>query len=927
MTFLVVLVGLFVLAYLVIGLVIARRPLIGRIAFREASRRPSQTAVLVLGLMVAGASIFSIQVIFDTMYATQRAQVIQLWGRDDVEVSGGGAYFEPGLAQRLSTETASCSCVGALQNAVITTGSVVDLNRAVGKPNVQITGLDLAAEQRFGSFVLADGKTTLGDELNSGGVFLTQPLADALGAQTGDQLRVLSGGPSSHDVSVAGIVRREGAGAYGFDRSMFASLPTAQLLAGTSGVNLIRVSALGDGDAEVNSGRVAAQALRGLLTTDAASLQVLEVKRATLDLLVQSTQSGRPFATFFGVLVALAATALVANLAVMLSEERRPRLAVLRAMGLTRTGLVQLSVTEGAIYSLLGAIAGLPAGLLFAFVILHGPGGPPTGNVPLEFSVQIDSLVGAVAAAALMNLVTVFLASLRTTGMAISSAIRDLPEAGANKHPSRKLVAFNSIVTLAALASIVSGHPWLTLLGGALLMAGLAGLAQGRASDRVRYSLAGAGSAAWAILDFQFGPVDNGPSTFAFALIITVLALSVLVATNLTILDRVVGLAGRVSAGLRATLRPAMAYSSRRPLRSGLVIAAFSIIMAMLILAQGLESAVNGNYQLYSGGWDVQAVVAGTDQLSVPTALQSEVARQEVLPSRTFLGPVKWVYAPSDFRGTVDWHLEPVTVFGLSQAQLDTGMGYGNPGAWTAIGHDPNLVASVDPVGSIVSLATNHGTLSLRVAAQFPATSGNGTNSIVPGLIASRATLNLLADSAPGAMLLASAAPGQDAAALARDLQHATLPEGADVITTRALLAEDAASSNGIVNFIILLMRVGLLVGVSSLGAVALRAVVERRRSIGMLRAVGYQPARVLVGLLVESAAVATAGLVVGVAAAYALGGVFNKVLANGAGFSPDLGSIALTVGLVYFAVLLVTLLPALRAARLQPADALRTVG
>ncbi len=927
MSFLAVLLGLFVLAYLAIGVVVVRRPLIGRIAFREASRRPSQTAVLVLGLMVAGASIFSIQVIFDTMYATQRAQVMQLWGRDDVEISSGGAYFETGLAQRLTTDSASCSCVVALQNAVITRGSVVDLNRAVGKPNVQITGLDLAAEQRFGSFVLAGGHSAQGDELNSGGVFLTQPLADALGAQTGDQLRVLSGAPSSHDVTVAGIVRREGVGAYGFDRSMFASLPTAQLLAGAGGANLIRVSALGDGDAEVNSGRAAAKALRGLLATDAANLQVLEVKRATLDLLVQSTQSGRPFATFFGVLVALAATALVANLAVMLSEERRPRLAVLRAMGLTRTGLVQLSVTEGAIYSLLGAIAGLPAGLLFAFVILHGPGGPPTGNVPLEFSVQIDSLVGAVAAAALMNLATVFLASLRTTGMAISSALRDLPETRAGRHPSRKLVAFNSIVTLAAVASIVSGHPWLTLLGGALLMAGLAGLAQGRVSDRARYSLAGAGSAAWAILDFQFGPVENRPSTFAFALIITVLALSVLVATNLTILDRVVGLAGRVSAGLRATLRPAMAYSSRRPLRSGLVIAAFSIIMAMLILAQGLESAVNGNYQLYSGGWDVQAVVAGTDQLSVPTALQPEVARDEVLLSRTFLGPVKWVYAPSDFRGTVDWHLEPVTVFGLSQAQLDTGMGYGKPGAWTAIGHDSNLVASVEPVGSVVSLATNHGTLSLRVAAQFPSTSGNGTNSIVPGLIASRATLSLLADSAPGAMLLASAAPGQDAAALARDLQHATLSEGADVITTRALLAEDAAGSNGIVNFIILLMRVGLLVGVSSLGAVALRAVVERRRSIGMLRAVGYQPARVLVGLLVESAAVATAGLVVGVAAAYALGGVFNKVLANGAGFSPDLGSIALTMGLVYLAVLMVTLLPALRAARLRPADALRTVG
>jgi putative ABC transport system permease protein len=924
MSFLAVLVGLFVLAYLMVGLVVARRPLIGRIAFREASRRPGQTAVLVLGLMVAGASIFSIQVIFDTMYSTQRAQLMQSWGRDDVEVSGGGASFDSDLAQRLANDPASCACIAALQNAVTTGGSVVDLNREVGKPNVQITGLDLTAEQRFGAFVLSGGIATLGDELNSGGVFLTQPLAETLGARTGDQLRVFSAA-STHDVTVAGIVRREGAGAYGFDRSMFTSLSTAQMLAGIKGVNLIRVSARGDGDSEVATGRAVAQSLRGLLATDGLSLQVLEGKRATLDLLVKSTQSGRPFATFFGVLVALAATALVANLAVMLSEERRPRLAVLRAMGLTRIGLIQLSTTEGAIYSLLGAIAGLPAGLAFAWVIFHGPS--PQGSGPLVFSVDIESLVGAVAAAALMNLATVFLASLRTNGMAISSAIRDLPEPAASKRPSKKLLVFNAIVTVAGLASMVWGHPWMVLLGGALVIGGVAGFIQGRVSDRVRYSAASIGAAAWAVLDLDYGPHDSGPGPFAFALVISVMALSVLVATNLTILDFIVGLAGRVSAGLRATLRPAMAYSSRRPLRSGLVIAAFSIVMAMLILAQGLLNAETTNYQLNSGGWDVQAVVAGTDKLTMPADLKPTVARQEEFPSRTFLGPVKWVYPASDFRGTTDWQPSSLTVFGLSQAQIDSGLGFANPGDWAALSRDPNLVASPEPVGSLVFLATGHGTLSFRVAAQFHATTGTSTNSIVPGLIASRATLDLLTNTAPGALMLLAAAPGQDAGALARDLQRATLSEGADVITTRSLLAEDIANSYGIVNFIVLLMRIGLLVGVASLGAVALRAVIERRRSIGMLRAVGYQPARVLAGLLVETVAVATAGLAVGVAAAYALGGTFNQALAGGLAFSPDLGSIALTVGLVYLAVVLVTFLPALRAARLRPADALRTVG
>jgi putative ABC transport system permease protein len=138
---------------------------------------------------------------------------------------------------------------------------------------------------------------------------------------------------------------------------------------------------------------------------------------------------------------------------------------------------------------------------------------------------------------------------------------------------------------------------------------------------------------------------------------------------------------------------------------------------------------------------------------------------------------------------------------------------------------------------------------------------------------------------------------------------------------------DSAASDAGPVSFLLLLMRVGLLVGIASLGAVALRAVVERRRSIGMLRAIGYQPAQVLTGMLVETATVATAGLAVGLLVAYALGSTLITTVSGGQKFDPDLGNIVLTIGLVYAAVLLVTLLPALRAAGLRPAEALRVMG
>lgn len=925
MSFLTVLIGLFVLAYIATSAVVLRRPLIGRIAYREAGRRPAQTAVLILGLMIAGAAIFSIQVIEDTMYETFRAHALQSWGRDDIEISAGGGYFDPAVAQR-----AACSCVAAIQNAVITAGSVVNLDREVGKANVQITGLDLTAEQRFGPFVLAGGRSTFGDELTSGGVFLTQPLADALQAQAGDHLRVIAGGPASHDVIVAGIVLREAAGAYGFDDSMFASIATAQMLASVDGVNLIRVSARGDGDAEVSNGQAAAPVLRGLLQGSGETLRVLEVKRSALDIVLQTSDQGRPFVSSFGVIIALAATALVVNLAVMLSEERRPRLAVLRALGLTRTGLVQLSTTEGAIYSLLGAIAGLPAGLALAFVI-YKQGFGTSG--PQVFSVHVASLLAAVASAALINLVTVFIVALRTNGMTISSAIRDLPEPRFPRRQSRPRLAFLAVAALAGLALMVALNGALAILGGGLIIAAATGLIQGRLTDRLRYSAGAAAAVAWAGVDFQVAAARDvsNPAPFASALIVLVVAFSVLVAANLSVLERAVSLVGRLSAGSRATLRPAIAYSSRRPMRSGLVIAAFAIVMGMLILAQSLVTAQGINYRAQAGGWDVQAVVAGTDVLSVPASLQSEVGSQTELPSRTFLGPSKWVFSATDFRPAQNWHQQPITVFGVSPQQLETGMGFVSPSAsaasWKAIAHDPTLVASTVSVGSVIYMATDQGTVSFKVAAQVPSTNTSAYSSVLPGLIASSGALQRLGKSAPGAMLLLTAAPGVSPETLSRDLQRATLSAGVDVSTTKALLDHDAAVSRSFGDFIILLMRIGLLVGITSLGAVALRAVVERRRSIGMLRAIGYQPAQVLVGLLAETAALATAGLAVGLGVAYVLGGAWITRLANGAQFQPDIGSAALTTALVYAAVLLVTLLPALRASQLRPAEALRATG
>jgi len=226
----------------------------------------------------------------------------------------------------------------------------------------------------------------------------------------------------------------------------------------------------------------------------------------------------------------------------------------------------------------------------------------------------------------------------------------------------------------------------------------------------------------------------------------------------------------------------------------------------------------------------------------------------------------------------------------------------------------------------VAYLATGQGVVRFRVVAQLPSPGGSAPG-LLPGLVGSQAALVSLVGSPPGATLLLKTAGGAAPRALAHDLQRAVLAEGADATPTLQLLRAQYDANLGAQPFLVGMMRVGLLVGILGLGAVALRAVIERRRAIGVLRAVGFLRLQVLAGMLIETALIATVGLVVGIAVALGLGGPLLTSLSPKSQFILDYGDISLTVGVVYAAVLLVTFLPALRAARLRPAEALRGVG
>lgn len=118
---------------------------------------------------------------------------------------------------------------------------------------------------------------------------------------------------------------------------------------------------------------------------------------------------------------------------------------------------------------------------------------------------------------------------------------------------------------------------------------------------------------------------------------------------------------------------------------------------------------------------------------------------------------------------------------------------------------------------------------------------------------------------------------------------------------------------------------IGLVAGLAALGVIALRAVVERRQQIGVLRAIGFQARLVGFELLLEMGFIALLGLGLGTALALGLAwrlfaeGTFGEI-----SMYIPLGTILPMLIGAFVASLILTYFPARQAARTTIAEALR---
>ncbi len=172
-------------------------------------------------------------------------------------------------------------------------------------------------------------------------------------------------------------------------------------------------------------------------------------------------------------------------------------------------------------------------------------------------------------------------------------------------------------------------------------------------------------------------------------------------------------------------------------------------------------------------------------------------------------------------------------------------------------------------------------------------------------------------------------APGVDPEDTATRLESAFLESGLEAQSIRDVVDEILAGQLVFNRLIQGFMALGLVVGVAALGVISARAVVERRQQIGVMRAIGFRRPMVQLAFLLESSFVALTSIVVGTALGLVLSwNIIDDQRQQASWEDLELyvpwGNLLVIFAVVYAVAVAATLAPAIRASRVQPAEALR---
>lgn len=943
--------------------VLVRKPVLRRLAFRNASRRPRETILILLGALLGTAIITGSAIVGDTLGSSiRRSAYTQLGPIDevvrtaDVEQRDQVRAALAGLPDAEVDGVLSITTVGA---AVATSGP-----DRKAEPNARLVETDFVEARAFGDD--PDSTGISGPTPVAGQAVIGADLARTLDVGPGDQVVVFAY-QQERAFTIERVVPRRGVAGLNFgfgSRSPNLFLPpgtisslAASAATGAPPNSMVAVSNTGGVIDGAERSDVVIKEIEAAIKGITA--QPMDTKRRLLEAADRQGEEFTQLFTSIGFFSVIAGILLLVSIFVMLAEERKTELGMLRAVGLKRAGLVGTFSLEGWLYSLgsagLGTVAGLGVGRAIVFVTSKIFADDNGGfGLELQYAASLESIRSGFLIGFTMSLVTVVVTSLWISRLNVIRAIRDLP----NPTVTTQRIVWT---ILGALAVVVVGLPMTinglknidpasVLIGPAIIGLGLGPVLRRLLPKRLANSLSSGFVLLWAIFAFDIaGEAFNNPDISLFVVDGVLLTVSAvfLIAQHQEFVGRVVR---RVGGGARnMSLRLGLAYPLARAFRTSIILMTFALVMFTLtsitLFSGVFSSQIDTFTRDVSGGFDLQ--MSSNESNPVPVdQVRSIDGVTRVAALRTVGAQFRIPDAEKDNQREFSyWGLGGIDasfVEGGPPALEERGPGHSDDrAAYAAVVADPSLVIVSDfflqegggpPEGGVkigdtveVRDPETGTTRSLTVAALSRPSFGDGPASAL-AYMGQAGVESLVGDRAVPNLLYVATAPGVDAQDLAERLNGQFLANGGDAASFRTMVGQGLSQQQAFFRLMQGYLSLGLVVGVAGLGVVMIRAVRERRREIGVLRALGFDVKQVRRAFIAESTFVALEGILIG--AALALISTWRLInsgaFGEGLSFSVPVGQVVVVVTLAFVATLVATAAPAQQASRIKPAVALR---
>ncbi|HYJ68811.1 MAG TPA: FtsX-like permease family protein [Nocardioidaceae bacterium] len=953
---------------------LVRRPVLRRLALRQIRRRPTEAILVVVGSLLGTALIVGSMVVGDSLDRSVRQSAYDVLGPIDETVRSGSLTVGYAAAERLAPLADDPRVDGLLTVRGDQSAAVhPEADQLQTEPRALVWELDFDAAGEFGG---SEGSGLDVPEPGPNEVVVNDNLAESLDATVGDEISFAFYG-QPQQFTVVDVVPAEGLAGMGvgaaINRNAFfpeGTLVNAAEAVGREPMTTTLVSNAGDvesGEELTDEVEAAIHQELGELADSGAVVsapkhEVLEAARETGAILGSLFLFIASFSIIAGVL-------LLVNIFVMLTEERKGQLGILRAIGMRRRRVSAEFTIEGALYGAIAAVVGAGLGLLVGRVVvilavnvLNG-WNPENNQLTIVYDVRTASLVNGICAGFLIAFLAVALTSVRIARTNIIAAIRNL-EPTRRRHGQRRLTILSAILTAAFVAA-----SWPAILdassqgAGTYLFPALAAvsaipllrLAFRPSTVTTAVALAVLG---WGLVAHIVSPhVYDESSTTTYVVLGTMLSFAavVLLSQHQVVLLRPLRrwIDRPSESGL--ALRLAVAYPTARRFRTGVTLAMYCLVVLVIVLLTQISAiiraGVDQSVQDASAGWSVRmdynpnTPVPKLRQALTDVGLADQVAEAAPLVTAPAYG--------NDPLGRTDDPVPSVAVGMPAHVRAGPALDDRLPGlsddaaAWGLVTRDPTYVMvdafyaspggppgkAIEPGDPLTLTNPRTGAATAFTIAGvmtdgtafYGISGGEFRYPVLMGDAAVRATFG--SDARLSSVLL-STRSGVDVPALTETLESLFLTNGVVATDIEQSVRNAYAANTQFFQLMQGYLALGLFVGITGLGVVMVRAVRERRRTIGVLRALGFRARTVRRAFLAESTFIAVEGIVVGTL----LGIVTTWLLYQN---SPAFGSIdvsypiawgeiGLTVGAALLASVVATAWPARRASRIKPALAVR---